>query len=293
MPGGYRRWCFTINNPQSDVLFSELPQDLKFVCWQLEQGEQGTRHFQGYCICTGPFSMGRVKRALGCDSAHLEPARGTHEQCVAYCSKEDTRVLGPWKLGDEPAGQGARTDLEWVAEEVKKSRSDREIAQERPTVFMRYFKGINALRMALADPPRRASIQTMVLHGGTGTGKTFWAYDKCPGLYRVLLPAQRGAALWWDGYIGQDAILFDDFYGQIDLATMLHLLDPYPLTLAVKGSFTLARWTKVIITSNKSPMDWYSGTDPDPMVLAALMRRLHSMVQVDSREDLPNQPIWA
>ena len=30
-------------------------------------------------------------------------------------------------------------------------------------------------------------------------------------------------AKWWDGYDGQDTILFDEFYGHIDLEVMLRL----------------------------------------------------------------------
>ena len=42
----------------------------------------------------------KVKRILGYDSAHVEIAPGSNDQCVAYCTKEDTRLLGPFTLGE-------------------------------------------------------------------------------------------------------------------------------------------------------------------------------------------------
>jgi len=43
-----RRWTFTINNPI--VSNAELERDCqpyRYLCFQLEQGEDGTPHFQG------------------------------------------------------------------------------------------------------------------------------------------------------------------------------------------------------------------------------------------------------
>ncbi len=40
---------------------------------------------------------------------HVEKRQSTHSQCKAYCTKEDTRVSGPWTYGDDegiPEGQG-------------------------------------------------------------------------------------------------------------------------------------------------------------------------------------------
>ena len=69
--------------------------------------------------------------------------------------------------------------------------------------------------------------------GPTGCGKTRSAYESTPsGLpkpYFVVMPAQ-----WWDGYNGQDTIIFDDFYGQIRMADMLRYLDGYPVQLLSK-----------------------------------------------------------
>lgn len=289
MPGGARRWCFTINNPRDEPL--ALHADLKFLVYQLERGEQGTPHYQGYCVCNGVYSLGRLKTALGYDSAHLEHARGSHEQCVAYCTKDDTRIAGPWTLGEQPPGQGARTDLADLCKAVIDGKTDHEIAVADPVGYVRHYKGLTALRIAVAPPARRV-VSTMVLWGESGAGKTYWCFDRFPGLFRPCLPGKRGDAMWWDGYAGEDCILLDDFYGQIELTVLLAVLDSYPMRVPVKGSFVAANWTKVLITSNQHPSEWYRSQCIDPKVMAALNRRLTSVTEITNQEDLPNRSIW-
>ncbi len=42
-------WVFTLNNPTvTDKLHLTFSKGVKYAIWQLEQGEQGTMHLQGY-----------------------------------------------------------------------------------------------------------------------------------------------------------------------------------------------------------------------------------------------------
>lgn len=91
-----------------------------------------------------------------------------------------------------------------------------------------------------------------------------------PDVYCVPLPSSPSDHLFWDEYTGQDAILFDDFQGEIDYDLMLRLLDGYQFWLDQRAHRCLARWTKVYITSRQPPASWYSHTD-------ALLRRINSV----------------
>lgn len=82
-------------------------------------------------------TLDAVKRLLH-SSAHLERRRGTHRQALAYCTKEESRVEGPWQHGEEPA-QGQRNDLknftEWIRSEPR-SRDD--VIDEFPEILAKY-----------------------------------------------------------------------------------------------------------------------------------------------------------
>ena len=55
---------------------------------------------------SGTKRLSGVKELTG-TAAHWEPRRGTHQQAAAYCSKEETRIDGPWEVGTPPV-QGKR-----------------------------------------------------------------------------------------------------------------------------------------------------------------------------------------
>ena len=74
---------------------------------------------------------------------------------------------------------------------------------------------------------------------------------------------------------------------------MLHLLDPYALAVQIKGSTTTARWTKVILTSNQHPSTWYPSQYCSQEQIAALNRRLGTVVEANTRQDLDGLvPPW-
>lgn len=57
----------------------------------------------------------------------------------------------------------------------------------------------------------------------------------------------------FDSYNGQPILIFDNFYGQIPLDTMLYLLDRYPVMLPVRYADKAARYTTVYIISTIAP----------------------------------------
>lgn len=57
-----------------------------------------------YLEATKPMRFRSWKRVVG-ETAHVEAARKMHDACVKYCSKEETRVEGPFHFG-QPAKRG-------------------------------------------------------------------------------------------------------------------------------------------------------------------------------------------
>ncbi len=117
-----RNWMFTLNNPQENEL-QALLDACKQAAWQLERGDQGTEHFQGYVEFSSMKALNQLKRFV--PRAHWEKRRGNQAQAFDYCTKDDTRLSGPfYHPGDwHPNTQGKRTDLVAARELLKTKRN--------------------------------------------------------------------------------------------------------------------------------------------------------------------------
>lgn len=273
-----KHWCFTCNNPISDLTFNA--ETVAYAVWQKEQGDSGTPHYQGYLQATKVIRLTGARKILmlaGHRNAHVEVKRGTVQQAVTYCRKEDTRVAGPFEFGELPiTKQGERTDLNTLRTAVKGKRKWTDIADDddlNPLLakFHRYARWIRQ-EYELETQPKWRNVQVEVLWGPTGCGKTRKAMDEGAFKWNPCTPE------WWDGYRGEEILLIDEFYGQIKPSRLLQLLDGHPCLLPIKGAATYAVWTKVYITSNSDPASWY--TDIPPAVKAALQRRITKTTQM-------------
>lgn len=97
-----RKWCFTINNP-TEVDLSHLSQALRGArlwVYQKEAGAEGTPHIQGFGEWKEAMRFETLQSIL--KRAHLEVTKGTAEQNLIYCTKEEGRLEGPWKGGEWP-----------------------------------------------------------------------------------------------------------------------------------------------------------------------------------------------
>lgn len=132
-----RGYCFTINNylPEDEQRLRSLAGQggpCTYVVWQREKApETGTRHLQGYAYFVSPKDFGAVRklfqRSNGAYHASIFVAKGSPEQNIRYCTKEDTRLdepgSGPFELGRRPGGQGHRSDVDDAVETAKQSGS--------------------------------------------------------------------------------------------------------------------------------------------------------------------------
>lgn len=258
-----RRWCFTWNNPERNPLFTELPNKARFIIWQKEKAPTtGTVHFQGYIAFTVMKRFNEVRHLFE-DKATIIMCNGTEQENIDYCTKSESHLEGPWQLGtiENP---GKRTDLDSIAEEIKKTGK---MPMDQPGKIVRYSKGFEKLISLLPSPWRNVKVYTII--GPTGCSKTRELFKRFePAPFKVHYGGQGKA--WFDGYNGQNCILFDEFEGQVSLFNMLQYLDPYGQTVEIKGSFTPARWRYIFICSNRHPSDWYwedqkivKGQDPE------------------------------
>lgn len=117
-----RNWVFTLNRADNDLAALKAQVEelvalpgVQYCSWQVERGEVGTLHVQGYLQVQSPKSLDPGMKRMQ-SSAHWEVRRGTHEQAKEYTRKEESRVEGPFEFGDERKDQGHRADLDAVCE---------------------------------------------------------------------------------------------------------------------------------------------------------------------------------
>jgi len=85
-------WSITINNPttedDTEIALLQTNKLVKEFKYQLEEGENGTKHYQG-CLHTQSIKFSAVKKLL--KRAHIEVARNPFA-LQQYVEKEDTRL---------------------------------------------------------------------------------------------------------------------------------------------------------------------------------------------------------
>lgn len=281
-----RNFVFTLNNPVREGpdfledLRGALP--IRCVIFQLEEGEQGTRHFQGYVELTSQLSFGRVKAAI--PGAHLEARKGSPQQAWDYASKEETRVSGPWSYG-EVSSPGRRNDIR-DALATYHSHGMGQAALDHPDVFVKYWRGMYAYRRELLYvQPRPPLEEVTLLYGPPGCGKTHFVAEKydIPRECAKLNLAEG----WFDGYVGQRYCLLDDFDGarsKLRLATLLQVLDKYPVQVPVKGDHVPLIAERMFVSTNYHPQQWYDWGDRANQFDAVKRRFTHVVYYYEPRK---------
>lgn len=267
-----RSCTFTLNNYTEEELGQIRTylgsEDVKYAGFGLEEGESGTPHLQGFVCFKNPKMFTGIKRIPGFGRMHLESMKGTVEQNIAYCSK-DGRFE---EYGTKPA-QGKRSDLDEVIALVETGKRVREVAMECPTQFVKFHKGIERL-ISFQAPSRNWKTEVFWFWGPTGSGKSKKAFEMgSESSFYVKDPTNK----WWCGYEQQDVVIIDDYRRDFcTFASLLRLLDRYPMTVEMKGSTTQFASKKVIITSPKRPTDTWEGRSEED--LDQLTRRIEHVV---------------
>jgi hypothetical protein len=274
--GKRRHYVFTWNNYTGDNILAltalGATPSCTYLAYQPERGENGTRHLQGVISFANPRAFRSVCQLFA--GWHIESMRGTMQQAVDYCSKEDTRDLeadfGFTEQGERPLAAGTtggRSDLYAVAQLVSEGKRPAEVAAEFPEQWIKFHRGITSL-ISLRGTARDFKTEVFWYYGSTGSGKTRTASDSNPDAYWKN-PGHK----WWDGYEGNEAVIIDDYRADFcKFSELLRLCDRYPYQIEYKGGTVQFISRKIYITTPKSPAEtWASRTDED---LAQLMRRL-------------------
>lgn len=290
-----RKWLLTINNPVNlgftHDRIKEIIGNMKSViywCMADEIGKNGTYHTHVYIQSRGGIRFSSLKKKF--DGAHFDMARGTSIENMEYVSKtgkwenskkSDTRVEGTFEeFGEMPIErQGSRNDLADLYSMIKEGMSDYQILEQMPDALAN-IERLDKVRQILrqeAFKDQFRQLEVVYIYGDTGTGKTRSIMDQYgySNVYRItdyLHP--------FDGYHGQDIVIFEEFRSSFRISDMLNYLDGYPLELPCRYNNKYACYTKVFITTNVPVHDQYKDIQREQYkTWLAFLRRLNKVVQ--------------
>lgn len=268
----FRNICVTSFNTNEDYL-DEIKLVSRYVVWQLEKCPTSLKcHFQIYIQLKNQMRFSGIKSLL--PGAHIEGACGDPISNKKYCTKDESRIDGPWEFGEMKAS-GKRNDLEAIAHKILNKDFDAtQVAECYPSQFIRYHKGFDKL-IQIRDAKKQEfrKLDVIIYWGGAGSGKTRAATSISDDYYML---DNSGDTLWFDGYAGESVLIIDDFYGWIKYNYLLRMLDGYILRCPIKGGFIYAKWKTVVITSNNPPAEWYSKG-----LTSALDRRISRIIELN------------
>lgn len=284
-----RNVCFTLNNPTAS------PDEFKAQCDTLrctycvfgrETGASGTPHYQGYIEFPRAIGFPTIKRAIG--NAHLEKRRGTAQEAADYCKKD-----GDFTEWGEISQQGARNDLNEAVASLR-TGGIQQVARDHPAQYVRYHRGFQALHFIDLASQTREPPTVIFCYGPPGCGKTRLAYADGNGVAKLCL-----AQGWFDGYLGEGEVIFDDFDGarsKLALSQLLNYLDRYPALVPVKGGHVPLVATTIWVTSNVHWKQWYDWSERSSQY-HALTRRFTKVLAWPSwgagpRTILPGSDAW-
>lgn len=235
-----------------------------------------------------PTRMGAIKRLAGLDRAHLEPAIGSAEQNIAYCSKDGPD--GVERFG-EPARSNAgasatkRTfddaydsaqlgDFDAIPKRIRLLHGDklRQIRQEAiwaaarpspPELELRQWQNDLYNRFLSNEGPSDRTIDVIVDATGNAGKTTFamWMLAKHPDDVQILGPGKHADL----AYLIEPKRVYI-----FDCPRETHERIPWSLIEHIKNGYVMSTKYTPIIKHFKIPHVWvFTNSQPDETVLSA------------------------
>jgi hypothetical protein len=285
-----RKYQLTINNPKMDFSHEKIKEIINnsfpstvYFCMADEQGQ--TFHTHLYLLFSGGVRFSTIKRHF--PTAHIEAARGSSLENREYIAKDgkhgdktDTKIEGSFEeWGVMPAERHGGICIEAeIIERIQDGANNAEILIEFPH-FFRALRDVEYVRQTLKNEEYREKwrdLEVTYIWGQTGTGKTRFVMEGCgySNVYAVNTYKHP-----FDGYAGENVILFDEFNSSFRIQDMNNYLDGYPLSLPARYSNKQACYERVFIISNLPLREQYTLEKNTQMeIWMAFVRRIHNVI---------------
>ena len=220
------------------------------------------------------------------EGAHFDVAHGTSQENRDYVFKEGKWLIDPKgdtnhrdsheEWGEIPNERpGKRTDIDMLYDMVKNGMSNYEILEENPKYLLHIDRIDKARKTYLEEQYKNVwrDLDVTYIWGATGAGKTRGVKEKY-GYANVYTITDYSHP--FDGYKGQDVILFEEYRSNIRIGDMLQYLDGYPIELPCRYANKVACYTKVFFCTNVDIRSQYRDIQTDyPETWNAFLRRIN------------------
>lgn len=290
--GRHRHFCFTYFPDGTDNLSSrDFYNNNKTWIRYLITGheicpETHKYHWQGHLTTFNAVTQsGVIKKLKEALKKHCHVSVSVApDASVKYCSKEG--VYEEW--GTKP-NQGARSDVNSVVQSILDGLlTPTQVAITNPELFRQYHRSFEIAHIERSAKQKRTwQPEVIFITGPTGTGKTRYVHEEESKNEDQLYIYPYDNNGWWDTYTGQEAILFDDFRGQIPFTDLLRICDRYPYSLKRRSKPPFPILAKRIYITASVPIDdLYRDERFKGESLNQLKRRITLLVKTD----YPDEP---
>jgi len=295
--GSTRKYLITINNPQNHGYDHETIKailesftGIEYWCLCDEIGEQGTPHTHIYAQFRNAVMFKTMQtRFHGC---HFDPVHGTNQQNRDYIRKEgkwaedakkDTNLIETFEESGElpPDPVSGQKQSALILERIKAGASNFEIISEYPAALNKQ-NYMEQYRQSLLEEQYKNTFRNLTvtyIWGETSSGKTRGVMEKYgySSVYRVTNYAHP-----FDGYKGEDVLVFEEFRSSLLIGDMLNYLDGYPIRLPCRYADKTACYTKVYLITNIPLEMQYPNIQTDsPETWNAFRRRIDKVRRID------------
>lgn len=265
-----KTWDFTINN-YTDKDLSVLrswEDDVGRLVVAKEIGDEGTPHLQGRVTFKRSYRLSGLKKLHS--KAHWEET--SCKQDFLYCKKYD----GELTINVNNSSQGQRSDLDRVAEMIKKGNSVRDICLEETITFIKFHKGIErAHDLIVTDKSAQSEYSLIDCSKYIKQAPLNWAERNGRGVTEVLIgPPNCGKTQFALAHFNQpllvshlddlkrfdptnhDGIVFDDIdFKHLPRTAQIHLTD-WSCDRSIHARFVcskIPKHTRKIVCCNEYP----------------------------------------
>lgn len=185
-----------------------------------------------------------------------------------------------WEYGQVPTGAGHRSDIQEISEMIKNQelKTYDDIVDVNAHLAAQYMKFFDRqIERWRPERDHRVPKNCLCYWGEAGSGKSYVvrhynsigaeaAYDT------VKFSGEKGNP-FVHGYTGKDLIILDDFDPeQVSFQWFLTFLDRYTVPVNVKGGSMKFTANTILVTTNRSPMNWFPYIKEKEQLIALFRR---------------------